>query len=186
MIEDHIKELETALGNIRDSFREDLRGVRSNRPSVQLVEEISVDAYGQKLTVKEIGSLALQPPRDIVITVWDQSLVPAVAKAIEEAKAGLSVSVGSSGGNTIRASLPMLSEERRREVERNVRKMAEEARIKIRGYRDESMRKLKAAEERKELSEDQAFQGKEKLQRVVDDANGRIEEFLNAKLKELE
>lgn len=178
----YLKELETALKAATDRFHEDMQGVRSNRPSVGLVENIPVEAYGEQLTIKQVGSLSVRPPRDIEITLWDTSVTPAVMKAIEDSKSGLSVS---NSGNIIRASLPQLTDERRAEIEKMVRKMSETTRIEIRTTRDETMKRIKAGEEAKAISEDQAFKGREQAQKLVDEANKRIEQVLEKKLTEL-
>ena len=178
----YVKELESGLQNVFQHFHEEFQGVRSNRPNPQLVENVSVEVYGQNLTIKEVGSLSIVPPRTIEVNVWDKSIVPTVAKAIEEAKSGLSVS---NDGTTIRVNLPTLTDERRAEFSKLAKKIAESARIQVRGRRDDIMKKIKAAQDSKALSEDQVFKGKEQLQKVVDGANHKIETALEAKLKEI-
>ncbi len=177
-----LKKFEDELKNILNHLQEELRGVRSNRPSVQLLEDVRVDYYGQPMTVKQLGSLSIQPPRDILVSVWDKAAVGAVSKAIETTKAGFSVSTD---GNVIRVSLPPLTDERRAELTKLVKKMAEETRISIRGQRDEMMKKIKTAEDGKEISEDAAFRYKEKAQKMVEDTNKGVETATENKLREL-
>jgi ribosome recycling factor len=177
-----LKELADRLNEIVRRLKEELQGVRGNRPSVQLLEDIRVDYYGQTLSVKQLASLAIRPPRDIEINVWDKGAVGAVVKAIEGAKAGFSVF---SEGNAVRVSLPPLTSERRAELEKLVGKMAENSRIAVRKERDETIKKLKAAEEDKKISEDQVFRAKEEVQKLVAKANKDIEALWNGKLKEL-
>ena len=160
----------------------ELKMIRSNRPSVELLEGIKVNLYEQWMTIRELGSIGLQPPRDILITVWDKNAAGAVTKAIEDAKIGLSVS---NDGNVIRASLPVLTDERKMELSKLVKKNAEEMRIQVRNKRDEAMKKVKAAKDAKEINEDQEFKVKEKLQKTVEDINGQIEKLLENKLKEI-
>jgi len=181
-METFIKELEGALNAAVQKLHEELGGVRSNRPSVGLVENIMVECYGQAMPVKQVGSLGVRPPRDIEITVWDQSIVATVAKAIQDAKVGLSVS---NDGNIVHATLPSMTDERRAEFSKLVKRMAEEARIKIRAHRDDVIKKIKAAEADKKLDEDAAFRGKEKVQKIVDETNKKVETMLEGKLKEL-
>jgi ribosome recycling factor len=180
--EQHIKTLEEEFRNVVEKFRGELRHVRGNRVSVELVEGITVNYFEQLLEVKQLGSLSIVPPREIHVSVWDKNAVGAVAKAIEDAKLGLSVSAD---GNIIKARLSQLGEERRAELEKLVRKTAEAARIHVRTKRDEAMKYLKAAESAKEINEDMLFKMKEKVQKLVDGANGSIEEALERKLKEL-
>lgn len=176
------KELDSALRAVVERFLNELQGVRSNRPNPQLVEDIPVTAYDQQMTVKQMGSITIRPPRDILVTLWDASVVSVVAKAIQDGRPGLSVG---NDGNTIRATLPALTDERREEFGKLAKKMAEAARIQIRTHRDDVLKKIKAAQDRKELSEDIAFKSKEAAQKVVDAANGKIESQLATKLAEL-
>ncbi len=177
-----LKNFETELKNILTHLQDELRGVRSNRPSVQLLEDVKVDYYGQPMTIKQLGSLSIQPPRDILISVWDKTAVGTVSKAVETAKAGFSVSAD---GQTVRVSLPPLTDERRAELTKLVKKMSEETRISVRGQRDEMMKKIKAAEDGKEINEDAAFKYKEKAQKMVEETNKGVESALENKLREL-
>jgi ribosome recycling factor len=181
-MDQYLKELEGGLQMAIDHLKEEFQSVRSNRPSVQMVENIKVEAYDQTLTVKELGSLSIRPPRDIEISLWDQSIMPAVMKAIQDAGGGLSVG---NSGNIIRASLPTLTNERREEFSKLAKKIAEQGKIAIRMRREEVNRKVKAAEEEGALSEDQAFKGKERIQKSVDEANKKVDAILDAKLSEL-
>lgn len=134
------------------------------------------------LSIRELGSLSLLPPRTIQVTVWDPSAVPAVMKALESAHLGLSMT---NDGNSIRATLSSLGNERREELSKLVKKASEAARIQIRGRRDEAMKHLKDSENKKEITEDDAFKSKEKIQKATDKANGEVEAITEAKLAEL-
>lgn len=181
-MDQYIKELEAGLSAAIDHLKEEFQSVRSNRPSVQLVENIKVEAYGQTLTIKELGSLSIRPPRDVEISLWDQSIMPDVMKAIQDAGSGLSVG---NNGNLVRATLPSLTSERREEFSKLAKKIAEQTKITIRMRREEVNRKVKTAEEEGVLSEDQAFKGKERLQKSVTEANGKVDSILESKLGEL-
>lgn len=182
-METYIKELEDHLRVAISKFKEELQGVRSGRPTTQLLENIQVEYAGQMLPIKQLASLSIKPPREIDITVWDPSIIAGVMKAIDAAKAGLSVQ---NEGNTIRAFLPPLTQERRDELTKFVKKMAEATRIQIRGTRDEMNKKVKTVETNKEFGEDAVFKAKEKIQKFVEDANGQIEALVEGKLKELQ
>ena len=179
---DHLKELAAALAALLDRLHADLGGVRSNRPSVQLLENVMVDCYGQTMPLQQVASLGIRPPRDIEINVWDKTAVPAVMKAIQEANIGLSVS---NDGTTIRGSLPALTAERREEFMKLAKRIVEEAKIQVRMRRDDANKKVKAAEEEGVLGEDQAFKAKEQIQKAVDEANKKAETLLEGKVKEL-
>jgi ribosome recycling factor len=177
-----VKDLETALVGATGKLKQELGGVRGNRPSVEMVQDIRLSLYDQSLTVKELGSISVVLPRMIQITVWDQGAVGAVANAINNAHVGLSAS---NDGNTIRATLSSLGDERREELAKLVKKTAEGMRIQVRSHRDDAMKRLKAAETAKEATEDEAFRAKEKMQKFVDKANGDIEAMVAGKLAEL-
>lgn len=181
-IEKFLKELESEFGVIFSRIKEELGMIRSNRPSVEFLENIKVNVYDQWMTIQQLGALGVQPPRDILITAWDKNAVGAIMKAIEDAKIGLSVS---NDGNVIRASLPVLTEERKQELAKLVKKISENYRIQVRARRDEAMKKAKAAEDSGEVNEDQEFKLKEKIQKQVDEANRKIEEAVGKKLAEL-
>lgn len=177
-----LKQLDESLKRITARLKEDLRGMRSGRPSVEFIENLPINLYDTPMTVNQSGTVTIVPPREIRISLWDKNAVPAVIKAIEEAQAGFTVS---NDGNVVRAALSPLSAERREEMSRLVRKTAEGARIEVRNARDEAMKKVKAAEAAKEASEDQARTGKEKMEKRVKEANEEIEEMVGEKLQEL-
>lgn len=177
-----LKRLAGELERLEKQLKTELQAIRGNRPSVGLLEDIRVNYYGQMLPLKQLGSLAIRPPREIEINVWDKGAVGAVAKAIEETKAGFSVATD---GGIVRVSLPPLTSERRAELEKLARRMVENARIGVRGARDEVIKEIREAVAEKKLSEDQMFRLKEKIQEAVDKANREIESLLETKLQEL-
>lgn len=181
--EKNLKELESSLKNTADFLKSELQNVRGNRPSLEILENIKVNCYDQIMSIKQLGSLNLRPPRDIEIQPWDKSTAQAIMKGIEDAKVGLSVS---SDGAIIRASLPLLTDERRREFVKLAGKVAETARIRLRNQRDEYIKKFKTAEENGEITEDELFQTKEKTQKIIEEANRKIDEMLESKIKEIE
>ncbi len=181
-IDNNIKEFEASLKAALERLREEFAAIRGNRPSVELLENIKVSYYGQMLTIKQVGSLSVRPPREIEIHIWDKDAVQPVAKAIEDAKTGLSVS---SEGNLLRVFLPALTNERRQELIKFARKTAEAARIQVRSMRDEAIKKLKAAEEKKEIAEDNFFKAKEKIQKTIDEVNKNVESALEEKIQEI-
>ena len=158
---DHIAALEGHLTNTVSHFKEELSAIRGNRPSLELVENIRLTYYDQPMTIKQLGSLSIEPPRNILITVWDQAAVTTVMKAIQDAQVGLSTS---NEGTTIRASMSALTAERKEELTKMVKKMAEGTRITIRNQRDDAMKGIRAAKEDKEISEDQEYSLKDRVQ----------------------
>jgi ribosome recycling factor len=182
MIDQILKELEESLKKIFEKFATEIKSIRSNRPSVELIENIKVNFYNDVLTIKQLGALSIKPPRTIQINVWDKNAINAISGAINDSKMGFGVSVD---GNTIYVNLPELTSERKLEFSKLAKKITEEARIQIRNKRDESIKKLKNLEEEKKINEDDVFKTKEKIQKIIDDINFKVESTLEEKLKEL-
>lgn len=181
-MEKYLKELETELKNVVTHLKDEIRGMRSNRASVEVLDDLPVNAYGQMMTIKQLGSLSVQQ-REIQISVWDKGVIGPIMSAISESNLGFSVQ---NDGNIIRAFLPQLSSERREELIKAVKKIAEEYRVQVRNRRDEVNKKVKAAEEEGELTEDEVFNGKKKIQDLTDKTNSEIETVLENKIKEIQ
>lgn len=173
---------EQALQAFIAGLKQEVTAVRTNRPTPQLIENVKVEYAGATLAVKQLGSISVQPPRDLVVTVWDKGTVNAVAKAIEHAGIGLTPNTD---GAAIRIQLPPLTDERRAEFVKLVKGMAEKTRIRLRAERDETNKKIQRACDAKEISEDRKFKLKEQVQKAVDKANGEIEAMLGNKIKEI-
>jgi ribosome recycling factor len=177
-IEDFKRTLVPAIEGLKREFG----GIRTNRPVTTLIEDIRVSYYGQMLPVKQVGSVGVIPPREISVQVWDREAVQAVIKAIEAAQLGVSVQAD---GTVIHVRLPELSSERRAELAKQVKKVAEEYRIEVRHVRDEGNRSVERAFEENGLTEDQKFKLKELVQKEVERVNGEIEALVAAKVKEI-
>ena len=177
-----VKDLDVALAGVVSKFKQDLGAIRSNRPSPEMLQEIRVSVYDQVLTIRELGSLSILPPRTIQIALWDMNAVTAVVKAIDQAHLGLSVT---NDGMNIRATLSPLGNERRDEMTKLVKKTAEAARIQVRGRREDAIKRLKDAETSKTITQDDAFKAKERVQKGVDKANADVESMMEGKFQEL-
>jgi len=177
-----LKQLDQKLKAAVESLRTEFQTIRSGRPSPRMVEDIKVEVYGQQMPIKALGSISVVPPREIQISLWDKEVVGAVAKAIEASSLNVPANTD---GNLIRINLPSLTDERKKEFEKVVRKITEEMRIRVRGARDEANKEIKRMEADKELSEDMAFKQKEEVQKLVDKVNGEIEILLLNKIKEI-
>lgn len=177
-----LKPLEQKLKSFLESLKTEFQTIRSGRPSPRMVEDIKVEIYGQQMPIKALGSISVIPPREIQISLWDNAAVSAVAKAIETSSLKVAANTD---GNLIRLNLPQLTDERKKEMEKVVRKITEETRIKVRGARDEANKETRKMEEDKKLSEDAAFKQKEETQKAIDRTNKEIEDLLNRKLGDL-
>lgn len=179
---DIIKELEQKMVSLIDFVRQELMGVRSNRPSPRLVEDIPVEVYGQRMTVRQVGAISIQPPASIIISVWDRDAVNTVAKAIESSNLNVVANVD---GTTIRINLPALTDERRKEIIKMVKKEIEEAKIKVRSLRDDENKRVAREADEGVFTEDEKFRLKEQIQAVVDKGNKELDQLLEKKTAEI-
>lgn len=164
------------------SLQDDLAGVRGGRPSAKIVEDVKVEYFGGKLPVKQLGTVSVVPPREIRVTAWDIQGVAAIAKSLETS---LQLSVQGEG-NVVRVYFPPLSEERRAELAKFVKKRAEEARISLRTARDLSNKEIEKAAKGGTIGEDAKFALKAQIQKEIEKSNEAIEEIVEQKIKEIQ
>ncbi|MEZ4156573.1 MAG: ribosome-recycling factor [Candidatus Paceibacterota bacterium] len=174
-----MQSLENEIKITLENFNSEMQAIRTNRPNPAMVEDIQVELYEQKMPIKQIGSISIVPPREIVITMWDGSGVEQVAKQLEQGNYGFNPQVR---GTSIHISLPPLSQERREELKRLAGSTAEKFRIQLRAHRDHENKALA----KEELSEDEAARAKKDIQKKIDDANMAIENTLESKINELD
>ena len=176
-----LEKFKKETASLIDSLKKEILGVRGNRPSPILVENLKVDYFGQQLLIKQLGSISVVPPREIDIALWDKIAIPGVVKAVEAA--GFSANYD---GKLIRINLPQLNQERRQELVKSVKKIGETFKIQLRTHRDETNKAVGVSFDNKQISEDQKFKLKEEIQKSVDSTNKEIESILDKKIKELE
>ncbi len=177
-----IDEFKIKAKAIEESLKAELSGIRTNRPSTALFDALKVNYYDQMTPLRQLGTVSVSPPREIVIQVWDQGAVAGVAKAIETSGLGLTANTE---GNVIRIFLPELSSERRAELIKFIKSVAEKHRIQVRHARDEANKEIQRQLDDKEMGEDQKFTLKEMVQKETDRTNDGIEKALDAKVKEI-
>jgi len=180
---DILKIFENKIDEAIKHLKDQLAGIRGGRPSSKLVEDIPVEYFGQKLVIKQLGSISVIPPREIQISVWDKNAGSAILKSIESSNLNVSANLE---GNLIKINLPPLSGERRQELIKLAKKETEEIRIKIRNIRDEINKEINRQFEEKKITEDEKFKLKEKVQEKIDKTNEEIEKILENKIKEIE
>jgi len=167
---------------VMTAVKSELSGIRANRPTPHLVEDIKVSYAESMLPIKQLGSISIVPPREIQINVWDTGAVQAIAKAIENANIGMNPSIQ---GATVHMHMPSLNEERRNELMKITKTITERFRIQVRSIRDEINKKVQQLETAKEINEDEKFKLKKKIQEIVDATNASIDAMLEHKLKEI-
>jgi len=177
-----LMEMEDKMEKSLDAFRHELTKVRTGRASLALLEGISVNAYGSVMPLNQVGSMTIPENRMIVISPWDPQMLPAIEKAILKSDVGLTPA---NDGKIIRLSIPQLTEERRKELVKHVKKIAEEIRVAIRNIRREAIEVLKKQKKDKELSEDDLFKLQDEAQHKTDSVMKLIDSITVVKEKEV-
>lgn len=165
-----------------DRFKEEIGKLRAGRANSAMVENLIVDYYGSKSPLKQIASINVPEPRLIVIQPWSKDNLVDIEKAINESQLGFNPT---SDGQVIRVAIPALNEERRAELVKVLGKYAEAARVAVRQAREDIWDEIQELVRQGKMGEDGKFSGKEKLQKIVDEYNGKIEEVRERKEKEV-
>ncbi len=173
------KEAKAAMRKAVENTRRELATIRSGKATTSLLDTIRVDAYGQQMALNQVASVSAPEPRLLAVQPWDKGLIGAVEKAIQTSELGLNPS---NDGTTIRVPLPLLTEERRQELVKVVRKLAEEGRIAIRHGRTEVLSKIKKVEH---VSDDDKHHSEKDVQKLHDEAIEQLEELVKAKEAEI-
>lgn len=182
MVRDVLNRTEAGMKKGLEAAAREFAGVRTGRASTALLQGISVNCYGTTTPLQQLATIAVPETRLITIQPWDQSLVPAIEKAILKSDLGITPS---SDGRAVRIAIPSLTEERRKDLVRIVRRMAEEGRVAIRNVRRDANEKLKGLEKQKEISEDDLKKGGESVQKLTDKYIKEIDAALANKEKEI-
>lgn len=174
-----MQEVRARMEKTLEALKGNFAGVRTGRANPALLEKIQIDAYGQKMPIKQVGSINVLEGRTLSITPFDKSNLQAIEKAIS--LSGLGVTPKNEGGHII-VIIPELNEERRRELEKVVKGMAEESKVAVRNIRRDA---IDAAKKSEEYSEDQVKGYQTKVQELTDEYNKKIEDLLRNKEKEI-
>ena len=182
MDEKVVKEVESKMEKTLSSFKTDLNKVRTGRASLALFDDIRVDYYGTPTPLNQMATLAVPEPRLITIQPWDTSIIGEIEKAILKSELGVTPA---SDGKIIRITIPRLTEERRKELVKVVKKMSEGAKVSVRNIRREANDELKVLEKDKKISQDQLHQWMEKVQVSTDKYIKKVDEVFAVKEKEI-
>jgi ribosome recycling factor len=156
--------------------------VRTGRASVTLLDGIKVDYYGTPTPIAQVATLSVPESRLIVIAPWDATALGSIEKAIQKSDLGLTPS---SDGKVIRISIPQLTEERRKELVKVVKKMAEEGKVKLRNARRDANEELKTLKKNNKMTEDELFTTQDEVQKLLDSHIDKTDKILLAKEKEI-
>lgn len=182
MIEEILMEAEEKMQKAVDHVTHEFAGLRTGKASPALIEGVVVEAYGSQMKLKEVANVSIPEPRQLLIQPWDLTTMPAIEKGIQKANLGLNPAID---GKVMRLVMPEMSEERRVEVTKIARKVAEEGRVGVRHARREAIDRFKKAGKDGEITEDDVTKGEKDVQKLTDGFTKKVDEFLGAKEKEI-
>ncbi len=177
-----MEEVKEENKNIEKSLMKQLAKVRTGRASPNILDDVKADYYGQMTPIRNMSNINIPEPRLMVIQPYDPSSLKEIEKAIQAADLGLNPH---NDGKVLRLTIPELTEERRKELAKRVKKIAEDHRVSVRQVRKDANDQLKQSEKDKEISEDELHQGMDKIQKEVDKAIEAVDEIVKAKEEEL-
>ena len=182
MFEELSKDLRKRMESSSQSAKSEISGIRAGRASPGMLDSIKVEAYGQKMSINQIGNITTPDPRTINVEVWDASNVSLVDKSLRESNLGINPIIE---GNLIRLPLPQLTEERRDEFLKLIGKIVESAKVAIRNIRRDGIEKVKSSEKEKNISQDESKKFQNEIDnmtsefiKIIDDAHKHKEEDL--------
>ena len=182
MLKDEYKDYEEKMSKSIDSVSADFASVRAGRANASVLDRIMVDYYGSPTPIQQIASITSPDPRSLVIQPWDTSAVKLIKKAIETSDLGINPQ---DDGRSLRLTFPQLTEERRKELVKQIHKYGENGKVAIRNIRRDAMDYFKKLEKKSEITEDELKAAEKDLQKMTDDSCKKIDELLAKKEKEL-
>lgn len=176
------KELTRRMDGAIATLTHEFAGLRTGRAHVNLLDGITVDAYGSMMPLSQVGNVSAPEARMLLVQVWDKGMIKAVEKAIRESNLGLNPAPD---GQTIRVPVPALTEERRKELVKIAKNYAENCRVAVRNVRRDGMDALKKMEKDGEISKDEHHSRGESIQKMTDDHIKKIDDMLVSKEKDI-
>jgi len=182
MIDDVLTDAGRRMDKSVEAAKHEFTSIRTGRASAALLDRIQVTAYGTKMPVNQLATISVPEPRMLTITPFDKSIMKDIERAIQESDLGLTPS---NDGQIIRLPIPQLTEERRKELVKQVRHMAEEGRVAARNVRRDALHHLKKLEQDGDAGADDVHRAEDRLQKVTDEHVHRIDAALKAKEAEI-
>lgn len=181
-VETLVMEAEEKFEKTSDVFRSDLTQVRAGRANPHVLDKIRVDYYGTPSPINQVGNIAVQDGQCLVISPWDKSLLKEIEKAIQVSDIGINPT---NDGNVIRLVFPVLTEERRKDIVKQVKKMSEDAKVAVRNIRRDYLDVFKKMNKNKEMTDDEYADYEAQIEKLVASAMGEVEKATAEKEKEL-
>ncbi|MDA0987065.1 MAG: ribosome recycling factor [Bacteroidetes bacterium] len=182
MIQNILKDTDLRMHKAIEAARNELQKIRTGKASTGLLDTVKVDAYGSQMTLTQVGTINISDAHSLSVSPWDKSLIGAIEKGILSANLGLNPQ---NDGSVIRIPIPPLTEERRKELIKLVKKFCEEGKISIRNIRRDANEHIKKLLKDKSISEDDDKRGESEIQKMTDKFTKEIDNILVVKEKEL-
>src|ERR671929_780222 len=182
MVDDLIQDAQRRMDKSVEAVRHEFNSVRTGRASPALLDRVQIDYYGQRTPLKQLATISAPEPRLLTIQPFDPNSLSSIERAIQESDLGLTPS---NDGKLIRLPIPQLTEERRKELVRVVRQMAEDGRVAVRNVRRDVMHHLKELVDGGEVGSDEEHRAEERVQKLTDEHTHHIDELLKRKEAEI-
>jgi len=182
MVEEVLGETREAMDKAVKALRKDLTKIRTGRASTNLLDDVRVDYYGVSTPLNQVATLAAPEPRLLTVQPWEKNLIPEIEKAIFKADLGLNPS---SDGILIRLPIPALTEERRKEMVKIIKRMGEDAKVSVRSARRDANDTVKMLEKEKEITEDELKRSEKDVQQITDEFVSTIDTVVQKKEQEV-
>lgn len=174
--------VEERMTKVLDHLSDEFSNVRAGRANPAILNKINVEYYGMPTPINQVGTVSVPEARQLLITPWDKSTLGAIEKAIQKSDIGINPI---NDGNSIRINFPELNEQRRKELAKDVKAIAEEAKVAIRNVRRDSIDQAKAAQKANEMTEDELRNAEEKIQKITDKYVEKVDNMYANKEKEI-
>jgi ribosome recycling factor len=182
MADDILKDLHDRITKTLEAFRQELMNVRTGRANLHLLDGVKVDYYGTPTPLNQVATLSVPEARLIVVKPWEKKMIPVIEKAIRDANLGLNPQ---GAEDMVRVPVPPLTEERRRDIVKQVKHKGEDHKVAIRNERRDAKELIEQSEKDGEISADEAKKALEKMQKETDDGVKRVDEMVVAKEKDV-
>ena len=176
------KDFEERMGKSVDALDREYKSIRAGRANAAVLDRVNVDYYGVPTPVQQMAAISVPEPRTLLITPWDKTTLKDIEKAILTSEIGINPQ---NDGICIRLNFPPLTEERRKDIVKDIRKKGEDAKVAVRNQRRDALDKLKALKKNNTITEDDEANGEKKIQNLTDKFCKEIDELANVKEKEI-
>lgn len=179
---EHTKVYEEKMGKTIKNLQNELLGIRAGRANTHVLDKVVVECYGMEMPLNQVANISIPEARVLMVQPFDKSTIKAIEKGINKADIGINPN---SDGNVIRLVFPELTEERRKSLTKDVKKMGENSKVAVRNIRRDAMDYVKKLEKKSEITEDERDDLEEEIQKLTDKYTGEVDKAIEAKTKEL-